>query len=128
MTAPASPSRRSRRFTRGCSAAVRAAASGGYSRAISASSRVAPHCGLDFEFAQSGDGPAVFIILIAGFIVTGAALLVEVAYRPPMWLHALLWLPLGLGLPLLMLRPFKATLVALQYKYRAGEGRMDDGD
>ena len=86
-----------------------------------------PHCGLDFEFAQSGDGPAVFIILIAGFIVTGAALLVEVAYRPPMWLHALLWLPLGLGLPLLLLRPFKATLVALQYKYRAGEGRMDDG-
>lgn len=86
-----------------------------------------PHCGLDFEFANSGDGPAVFIILIAGFIVTGAALAVEVAYRPPMWLHALIWLPLGLALPLLLLRPFKATLVALQYKFRAGEGRMDDG-
>lgn len=85
-----------------------------------------PYCGLDLEFANSGDGPAVFIVLIAGFIVTGAALLVEVAYKPPLWLHAVLWLPLGLALPLLLLRPFKATLVALQYKYRAGEGRADE--
>lgn len=84
------------------------------------------HCGLDFAFANSGDGPAVFIILIAGFIVTGGALAVEIAYKPPLWLHALIWLPLGLAVPLLLLRPFKATLVALQYKYRAGEGRIDE--
>ena len=29
-------------------------------------------CGLDYSFADSGDGPAVFIMLIVGFIVTGA--------------------------------------------------------
>lgn len=86
------------------------------------------HCGLDFAFANSGDGPAVFIILIAGFIVTGAALAVEILYKPPLWVHAALWLPLGLGLPLLMLRPFKATLVALQYRFRAQEGRLADGE
>jgi uncharacterized protein (DUF983 family) len=86
------------------------------------------HCGLDYSFANSGDGPAVFIILIAGFIVTGAALLVEVSYQPPLWVHAALWLPLGLGLPLLLLRPFKATLLALQYKFRAEEGRRHDSD
>ena len=85
-------------------------------------------CGLDFAFASSGDGPAVFIILIVGFIVTGAALLVEVTYQPPLWLHAALWLPLGLGLPLLLLRPFKATLVALQYHFKAEEGRSPDRD
>jgi uncharacterized protein (DUF983 family) len=83
-------------------------------------------CGLDYAFANSGDGPAVFIILIAGFIVTGAALIVEVSYQPPLWVHAALWLPIGIGLPLLLLRPFKATLVALQYKFRAEEGRLDD--
>ncbi len=83
-------------------------------------------CGLDFAFANSGDGPAVFIVLIAGFIVTGAALLVEVSYQPPLWVHAALWLPIGIGLPLLLLRPFKATLLALQYKFRAEEGRLDD--
>jgi uncharacterized protein (DUF983 family) len=85
-------------------------------------------CGLDYGFADSGDGPAVFIILIAGFIVTGAALIVEIFYKPPLWLHASLWLPLGLGLPLLMLRPFKATLLALQYHFRAQEGRLSDGE
>ena len=85
-------------------------------------------CGLSYDFANSGDGPAVFVILIAGFIVTGAALFIEVAYQPPLWVHALLWLPSGLALPLLLLRPFKATLVALQYKYRAEEGRRFDAD
>ena len=86
------------------------------------------HCGLNYDFANSGDGPAVFIILIAGFIVTGAALVVEVKYQPPLWVHAALWLPLGLALPLLLLRPFKATLLALQYKFRAEEGRLSDHD
>jgi uncharacterized protein (DUF983 family) len=85
-----------------------------------------PNCGLDFGFANSGDGPAVFVVLIAGFIVTGAALAVEVAYRPPLWVHAALWLPVGLAVPLLLLRPFKATLVALQYRFRAGEGSLHD--
>lgn len=83
-------------------------------------------CGLDYSFANSGDGPAVFIILVAGFIVTGAALLVEIAYKPPFWVHAALWLPAGLVLPLLLLRPFKATLLALQYRFRAEEGRRSD--
>jgi uncharacterized protein (DUF983 family) len=86
-----------------------------------------PACGLDYAFADAGDGPAVFIVLIAGFIVTGGALLVEVAHQPPIWVHVALWLPLGLALPLLLLRPFKATLVALQYRNRAAEGRWIDG-
>lgn len=51
-------------------------------------------CGLDFAFADSGDGPAVFVILIAGAIVVGAALIVEFNYQPPFWLHAALWGPL----------------------------------
>src|SRR5918993_16931 len=51
-------------------------------------------CGLDYAFIDSGDGPAVFIILAAGFVVVFAALIVEFVYQPPFWLHALLWLPL----------------------------------
>jgi uncharacterized protein (DUF983 family) len=38
------------------------------------------HCGLDYGFADSGDGPAVFVILIAGFVVVFAALITEVLY------------------------------------------------
>lgn len=81
-------------------------------------------CGLDYSFADAGDGPAVFIMLIVGFIVTGGALIVEALYSPPYWVHAVLWLPLAIALPLLILRPFKATLIALQYANKAQEGRM----
>jgi uncharacterized protein (DUF983 family) len=81
-------------------------------------------CGLDYSFVDAGDGPAVFIMLIVGFIVTGAALIVEALYAPPYWMHAALWVPLAVGLPLLILRPFKATLIALQYANKAAEGRL----
>ncbi len=83
-------------------------------------------CHLDFGFADAGDGPAVFVILIAGFLVTGGALLTEVLYQPPYWVYALIWLPLAVLIPLALLRPFKATLVALQYKNKAAEGKIVD--
>jgi len=80
-------------------------------------------CDLDYAFADAGDGPAVFVILIAGFAVVGGALVVEMLWRPPYWLHAAIWLPLLLLLTLGLLRPLKGLLVALQYHHKAGEGR-----
>jgi uncharacterized protein (DUF983 family) len=82
-------------------------------------------CGLDFDFADAGDGPAVFIILLAGFVVVGCALVVEFRYAPPFWVHALLWGPLILATTLLPLRPMKGLMVALQYRHDASEGRPD---
>jgi uncharacterized protein (DUF983 family) len=82
-------------------------------------------CGLDLSFADSADGPAVFVILIVGFIIAGAALLVEVAWGPPVWVHVVLWTPLVLLLCLGTLRPLKGVLVALQYHHRAEQGQID---
>ena len=82
-------------------------------------------CGLDYKFADSGDGPAVFVILIGGAIVVAAALITEVVYQPPYWLHAVLWLPLILLVTLVPLRPLKGLLIALQYHYEAAEGRPE---
>lgn len=84
-------------------------------------------CGLDFSFADSGDGPAVFVMFIAGFIVVGMALAVEVTYQPPLWVHALLWGPLILLVTIGPLRPLKGLLIALQYHHDAAEGRLDRG-
>ena len=84
-------------------------------------------CGLDYAFADSGDGPAVFIILLAGFVVVGCALVVEFKYAPPFWVHAVLWLPLILATTILPLRPMKGLMIALQYHHRAAEGRLDSG-
>src|SRR3954470_7536708 len=84
------------------------------------------HCGLDYAFIDSGDGPGVFIIMIAGAIVVGAALIVEVKSQPPFWLHAALWLPLILATTLLPLRSMKSLLIALQYHHKAAPGRLID--
>jgi uncharacterized protein (DUF983 family) len=80
-------------------------------------------CGLDYSFADAGDGPAIFVILIAGFIVVGAALMVEMLYEPPYWVHAVLWGPLILITTLWPLRAMKGLLIALQYHHQAAEGR-----
>jgi uncharacterized protein (DUF983 family) len=82
-------------------------------------------CGLDYSRFEAGDGPAVFVILIVGAIVTGGALLTEVKFSPPYWVHAVIWGPLVLILSFGLLRPLKAGLVVLQYKHRAEEGRIE---
>jgi uncharacterized protein (DUF983 family) len=86
---------------------------------------VCERCGLDYGFADAGDGPAVFVILIGGGIVVFAALITEVLYQPPYWLHAMLWFPLILIVTLAPLRMFKGLLIALQYHHEAAEGRFD---
>lgn len=91
---------------------------------------VRPHCavcGLDFAKVDPGDGPAVFIILILGFIVVFGAMYVELTFAPPVWVHVLLWLPITLGGAIALLRPLKALMIALQYHHAAREGRRDDG-
>jgi uncharacterized protein (DUF983 family) len=79
-------------------------------------------CDLDYAFIDAGDGPAVFVILIVGFIVMAAALYTEVKFRPP------IWLPLVVGLSLGLLRPIKGILVALQYANNARPGRLQASD
>jgi uncharacterized protein (DUF983 family) len=81
---------------------------------------VVPRCGtcdLDLAAHDSGDGPAAFAILLLGMIVVGLALVVEIRFEPPLWVHALLWTPLILVGAIAILRPLKATMVALHYKH-----------
>jgi uncharacterized protein (DUF983 family) len=85
-------------------------------------------CGLDLKKADSGDGPAVFIIFILGFLVVPAALWVESRFAPPMWLHVAIWPPLILGAALGLLRPMKGVLIALQYRHRASDSGTVDYD
>lgn len=82
-------------------------------------------CGLDYSFADAGDGPAVFVILIIGFIVVGLALWLDVSYGAPLWLHFILWPPLIIILSLTALRLIKGVLISLQYRHKAAEGRLD---
>lgn len=84
-------------------------------------------CGADLSKADSGDGPAVFVMFIVGFIVVPLALALEVAVRPPVWVHMLLWLPLATILTLILLRPFKGVLIVLQFHHKAEEAKLENG-
>ncbi|GAA0778691.1 DUF983 domain-containing protein [Roseibium denhamense] len=86
------------------------------------------NCGLNYDFADSGDGPAVFVIMIVGFIIVGLVLFVELSFQPPIWVHLILWLPLTVVLAGGTLRPLKGLMIALQYRHQAAEGRLDKPD
>ena len=79
--------------------------------------RVCEVCGLDLSAQDAGDGPAVFVILFLGLIVVALAALLEIRFSPPIWVHLLLWTPLITGGAVVMLRPLKAGLIALQYHH-----------
>ena len=81
-------------------------------------------CGLRLKDHDSADGPAVFVVLILGFIVVALALAVELAYEPAMWLQLVLWVPFIIVGTALMLRPAKAIFIALHYRHKA----HDHGD
>jgi uncharacterized protein (DUF983 family) len=83
-------------------------------------------CNLDYSYADAGDGPAVFVILIIGFVVVGSALWTEVNVNPPLWVHLIVWLPLAVALSLTALRLVKGVLLTLQYCKQAVQGRLDD--
>lgn len=81
-------------------------------------------CALDYTFADTGDGPAVFAIFILGFFCLGGALIAEFKFGVPVWVHVVLWGVLTPVLAVVLLRFLKATLIALQFKHKAEEGRL----
>lgn len=85
-------------------------------------------CGLDLKKADSGDGPAVFIIFILGFLVVPLALLVESSFAPPMWVHVALWPIVIVGGALALLRPMKGVMIALQFRNKASDSGTVDYD
>jgi uncharacterized protein (DUF983 family) len=77
-----------------------------------------PACGEELHHHRADDAPAYFTIVIVGHIVVSLVLAVEMAYRPPLWVHAALWLPLTVLLTLLFLPSVKGALVGLQWALR----------
>ncbi|MCC5995306.1 MAG: DUF983 domain-containing protein [Oceanicaulis sp.] len=86
------------------------------------------HCGLDFSREDAGDGPAVFIMFAVGFFVVPLALVAEVLFSPPLWLHFVIWMPLATALSMALLRPLRGVTFALQHRHDASEGRLDEPD
>jgi uncharacterized protein (DUF983 family) len=77
-----------------------------------------PACGEALHHQRTDDAPAYFVILVVGHVVVPIVLAVETVYAPAYWIHALLWLPLTLGMSLAILQPIKGALVGLQWAMR----------
>ncbi|HEY4943031.1 MAG TPA: DUF983 domain-containing protein [Rhizomicrobium sp.] len=82
-------------------------------------------CGQDFKSFDIGDGAAALVILVVGAIVCGLALWTEFTFHPALWVHVVLWAPLITILTFAFLRLIKSALLVLQYKHKAGEGRVE---
>ena len=82
------------------------------------------NCGESFDFVDSGDGPAVFVILIVGFLVTAFAMALQSAINPPIWVHMIVWIPIVALFSLASLRFSKGVMIALQYKTGAKQGEL----
>ena len=78
-------------------------------------------CGFDLQKADSGDGPAVFLVFILGGLVVPAALLLEAYVAPLYWVHLAIWPAVILGASLALLRPLKALMIASQFKYKSSD-------
>jgi uncharacterized protein (DUF983 family) len=80
-----------------------------------------PACGLDFTGSDPGDGAVFGVIFILCPIVVGLAVWVELAFSPPLWVHAVIWPLVTFPAAILLMRPAKAALIALQYRNRRKE-------
>ncbi|MBI1777264.1 MAG: DUF983 domain-containing protein [Proteobacteria bacterium] len=77
-----------------------------------------PVCSLDLSAQDTGDGPAVFVTFALGILVIPPVFFLEMRVEPPIWVHAVIWPPVIVGLAIGLLRPLKAMLIALQFRHR----------
>jgi uncharacterized protein (DUF983 family) len=83
-------------------------------------------CRLEFSRFNVGDGPAAFLTLIIGALMVVLAISLELALKPPFWVHIVLWVPLTIAAVVWGLRAGKSALLAAEFQRSAGEGKLKD--
>lgn len=83
-------------------------------------------CGLNLDIEDAGDGPAVFVIFLAGIFIVPMALAFQLALNAPVWLTLLIWGPILIIACVLMLRPLRGLMLNLQIKNDAHEAKLDN--
>ncbi len=83
-------------------------------------------CGLDYGSYNVGDGPAAFLTMGIGAIIIILAIMLDIAVRPPFWVHVIIWVPVTAVLTILSLRMAKGMLLVTEHRRGAQEGRAED--
>ena len=81
-------------------------------------------CGLDFGFADTGDGPSFFASFVGGIIVVLVGVVTQVVWDSPWWVYVIILL-IGSAFTIALIRPLKGVLVALQYANKAEQGHFE---
>jgi len=76
-------------------------------------------CGAALGAHDIGDGAAVFLIFLLGALLIPLALLLDRLAQPPLWVHAVVFGGIGLGIVLLLLPAVKAYIMLLDWRHRA---------
>lgn len=79
------------------------------------------HCGLNYDSFNVGDGPAALLVMAIGAVIIVLALILDSAFRPPFWVHVVIWVPFTAALTVVTLRMAKAALMAAEYRSRTNE-------
>ena len=85
-------------------------------------------CGLDYTAFNVGDGPAALLTMAIGALIIVAAINLEIAFHPPFWLHALIWVPVTAIMVVLSLRFAKGALLIAEHRNKAKEGQLANKD
>ncbi len=85
-----------------------------------------PGCGFDLSAADPGDGAQVFVILVLGGLCALLGFILYGLVGMPIWALAVTLGIFALAGSVMLLRVFKATLIALQFHHDAQQGSIDD--
>jgi len=87
---------------------------------------VCPACNLALDPFRADDAPAYFTIFAVGHIVIPLVLVMERYFRePPLWVHALIWLPFSVLLALWLLPRIKGAVIALLWSHSIHSAKPD---
>lgn len=76
------------------------------------------HCGEPLGRNDVGDGAAVFVIFLLGLTLVPLAWIFENLVAPPLWVHAVLWGVVALGIMSVLLPAVKAYVILLERRHR----------
>ena len=83
------------------------------------------NCGLDYSAFNVGDGPAAILTLLLGALVIALAITLDIAVRPPFWVHVIIWIPFTCLMVVFSLRLAKGALLVSEHRNKAREGQLE---
>lgn len=75
-------------------------------------------CSQELHHQRADDAPPYFTMMVVGHIIVAGVLILERAYQPAMWVHAVIWFPLLVLMSLWMLPRIKGSLIGLQWAFK----------